>query len=76
MGKPTLENLKFKVASQVGVNLSQGYNGEITTKQAGLVGGNMVKELITRAEQNLSTTYPMPPNTTFTAQNFVNNNWV
>lgn len=76
MGKPTLENLKFKVAGQVGVNLSQGYNGEITTKQAGLIGGNMVRELITRAEQNLSTTYPNETAATFTNQNFANNNWV
>lgn len=58
MGKPHLQNLKFKVATQVGVNLSEGYNGDITTKQAGLIGGNMVKELIAKAEQNLSTTYP------------------
>lgn len=57
MGKPHLENLKHKVASQVGVNLTEGYNGDITTKQAGLIGGNMVRELIVRAEQNLSNTY-------------------
>lgn len=76
MGKSSLENLKFKVASQVGVNLSQGYNGEITTKQAGLVGGNMVKELITRAEQNLSTTYPNETTKIFTNQSFTNNSWM
>lgn len=67
MGKPHLENLKFRVATQVGVNLTQGYNGDITTKQAGLVGGNMVKELITKAEQNLSTNFnPTAPNTGWT----------
>lgn len=57
MGKPHLENLKHKIASQVGVNLAAGYNGDITTKQAGLIGGNMVRELITKAEQNLTTNY-------------------
>jgi len=73
MGKANLESLKFKVATQVGVNLSQGYNGDITTKQAGLVGGNMVKALIASAEQNLSTTYP----TNFTTPNYTNTttNW-
>lgn len=76
MGKPNLETLKFRIARQVGVNLIQGYNGEITTKQAGLVGGNMVKALITRAEQNLSTTYPEKTTTAFTNLNLTNNNWV
>ncbi len=58
MGKAHLSSLKFKVASQVGVNLTDNYNGDITTRQAGLIGGNMVRELIATAEQNLSTTYP------------------
>jgi hypothetical protein len=57
MGKANLESLKLKVASQVGVTLNQGYNGDITTRQAGLIGGNMVRELIAKAEQNLSRNY-------------------
>lgn len=61
MGKQHLENLKLKVASQVGVNLSKGYNGNITTRQAGLIGGNMVKELIAKAEQDLTHTYTAGP---------------
>ena len=72
MGKPHLENLKNKVASQVGVNLTQGYNGDITTKQAGLIGGNMVRELIEKAEQNLSNTY----GTNQANQSWVNTNQV
>lgn len=56
LGKAHLENLKQKVASEVGINLAKDYNGEITTKQAGLIGGNMVKELITKAQQDLSKT--------------------
>ena len=70
MGKPKLESLKHKVASQVGVNLTDGYNGDITTKQAGLIGGNMVRELIARAEKNLSTTYGNEQ----TSQSWVNTN--
>lgn len=54
MGKANLEALKIKVAGQVGVNLANNYNGDITTKQAGLIGGNMVKQLIALAEQDLS----------------------
>jgi len=65
MGKANLESLKFKVATEVGVNLNQNYNGDITTRQAGLVGGNMVKALITSAEQNLTT-----PNYTNTTTNW------
>lgn len=73
MGKAHLSSLKFKVASQVGVNLDQGYNGDITTKQAGLIGGNMVKELITRAEQNLSASYPSNYDTS--SYNYGTTNW-
>lgn len=49
-----LERLKQEVASEVGVPLRQGYNGELTTRQAGKIGGNMVKRMIALAEQQLS----------------------
>lgn len=49
-----LERLKQEVASEVGVPLSQGYNGELTTRQAGKIGGQMVKRMIALAEQQLS----------------------
>lgn len=52
--RQALERLKQEVAAEVGVNLSQGYNGELTTRQAGRVGGNMVKRMIALAEQSLS----------------------
>ena len=41
-----LNRLKMEVASEVGVNLKQGYNGDLTSKQAGTVGGYMVKKMI------------------------------
>lgn len=49
-----LNKLKFEIASQVGVNLKQGYNGDIAARDAGKVGGNMVKKLIGIAEKQLS----------------------
>lgn len=51
---PALEKFKYEVANEVGVNLKQGYNGDLTSRQAGTVGGNMVKKLIKQAEDNLS----------------------
>lgn len=52
--KDALNRMKYEVASQVGVNLAQGYNGDITAKQAGKVGGNMVKKMITDAQNMMS----------------------
>ena len=43
--KAALENFKMQSASEVGVNLKQGYNGDLTSKQAGSVGGQMVKKM-------------------------------
>ncbi len=50
---PALERLKFEVASQVGVPLKQGYNGDLPARDAGKVGGQMVKRMIALAEQSL-----------------------
>lgn len=44
--KQAMENLKNEVAQSVGVNLKKGYNGDITSRQAGSVGGEMVKRMI------------------------------
>lgn len=44
-----LNRLKMEVASEVGVNLKQGYNGDLTSKQAGSVGGEMVKRMIEKS---------------------------
>lgn len=51
-----LDRLKFEVASEVGVTLNPGYNGDIKAYDAGKVGGNMVKKLITQAEQSIAGT--------------------
>ena len=48
-----LDKFKYEVASEVGVNLKQGYNGDISSKDAGRVGGNMVRKLIQQAENNM-----------------------
>ena len=51
--KEGLNNLKFEVAKEMGVNLKNGYNGDLTSKEAGYIGGNMVKKLIEKGEQSL-----------------------
>jgi hypothetical protein len=43
--KEALERFKMEAANEVGVNLKQGYNGDLTSKQAGSVGGQMVKKM-------------------------------
>ena len=43
--KPGLDNLKFEIARELGVNLKQGYNGDLTSRKAGSVGGQMVKKM-------------------------------
>ena len=52
--KAGLDKMKFEVAREMGVDLKQGYNGNLTSAQAGAVGGNMVKKLIEKGEQSLS----------------------
>jgi hypothetical protein len=39
------EKMKYEIASQVGVNLKQGYNGDIASRDAGKIGGNIVKKV-------------------------------
>ena len=48
-----LDKFKYEVASEVGVNLKDGYNGDISARDAGRVGGNMVKKLIQQAESQM-----------------------
>ena len=48
-----LDKFKYEVASEVGVNLKDGYNGDISARDAGRIGGNMVKKLIQQAENNM-----------------------
>ena len=52
--KSALNSMKMQAASEVGVPLnSNGYNGELTAKQAGSIGGQMVKKLVQKAENQL-----------------------
>ena len=51
--KAALDKFKMEAASEVGVNLKEGYNGDLTSKQAGSVGGQMVKKMIETAERNM-----------------------
>ena len=48
-----LDKFKYEVASEVCVNLKDGYNGEISAKDAGKIGGQMVKKMIEQAERNM-----------------------
>lgn len=51
--KDKLNKFKMETAGELGVSLSQGYNGDITAKEAGHIGGQMVKKMIAQAQQNL-----------------------
>lgn len=48
-----LDKFKMEAASEVGVNLKQGYNGDLTSKEAGSVGGQMVKNMIKKYEEGM-----------------------
>jgi len=49
-----LNNFKYETASEMGLNLKNGYNGELTAKQAGSIGGAMVKKMIQKAQQDMA----------------------
>ncbi len=51
--KEAMERFKMESASEVGVNLKQGYNGDLTSRQAGSVGGQMVKKMIQAYENGM-----------------------
>ena len=51
--KEAMNKFKMEAASEVGVNLKQGYNGDLTSKQAGSVGGQMVKKMIEAYENGM-----------------------
>ena len=53
--KAALENFKMQAANEVGVNLKQGYNGDLTSKQAGSIGGQMVKKMVESYENSIKT---------------------
>ena len=51
--KAAMDKFKMEAASEVGVNLKEGYNGDLTSREAGSVGGQMVKKMIEAYEQGL-----------------------
>ncbi|CDE84307.1 MAG: alpha/beta-type small acid-soluble spore protein [Clostridia bacterium] len=51
--KEALNKFKYEVANEVGVNLKQGYNGDLSSRDAGRIGGQMVKKLIQQAENQM-----------------------
>ena len=51
--RAALDKFKYEVANEIGVNLKQGYNGDLTSKQAGSVGGEMVKKLVAKAANDM-----------------------
>ena len=51
--RAAMNKFKMEAASEVGVNLKQGYNGDLTSKQAGSVGGQMVKKMIESYENSM-----------------------
>lgn len=51
--RDALDRFKMEAASEVGVNLKQGYNGDLTSREAGSVGGQMVKKMIEAYEQGM-----------------------
>ena len=54
--KTAFDNMKYEVASQVGVNLKQGYNGDLASRDAGKIGGNIVKKVF---ESYTGSAYPL-----------------
>ena len=52
--KAAMDRFKTEVASELGVNLKEGYNGDLTSKEAGSIGGEMVKKMIMKQEEQMS----------------------
>ncbi|MBC8530779.1 alpha/beta-type small acid-soluble spore protein [Gehongia tenuis] len=51
--KQAMNNMKFEIANELGVNLKQGYNGDLTSRENGYVGGYMVKRMIEQQERSM-----------------------
>ena len=52
--RAALDNMKFEIARELGINLKQGYNGDLSARDNGYVGGYMVKRLIEPAERQMA----------------------
>ena len=56
--KAALDKFKYEVTNEIGVNLKQGYNGDLTSKEAGSIGGEMVKKLVAQAANQMQSQMP------------------
>lgn len=52
--KQAMYNMKHEIATELGINLKQGYNGDLTSRDAGSIGGGMVKKMIEAQERAMS----------------------
>lgn len=52
--KSAMDRFKMEVASEIGVNLKQGYNGDLTSRENSSVGGEMVRQMIKKQEEQMS----------------------
>lgn len=52
--RAALDNMKFEIARELGINFKQGYNGDLSSRENGYVGGYMVKRLIEQAEKQMA----------------------
>ena len=55
--KDAMNKFKMEVANELGVNLKQGYNGDLTSRESGSIGGEMVRQMIKNQEQQMSGKY-------------------
>lgn len=51
--KAAMDRFKTEVASEMGITLKEGYNGDLTSREAGSIGGEMVKRMVKNYEQNI-----------------------
>ena len=56
--KAALDKFKYEVANELGVNLKQGYNGDLTSREAGSLGREMVKKLVAQAANQMQSQQP------------------
>ena len=52
--RAALDNMKYEIARELGINFKQGYNGDLTSRENGYVGGYMVRRLIEQAEKQMA----------------------
>ena len=52
--RQALDNMKYEIAGELGINLKKGYNGDLPSRQAGYIGGYMVKRLIEQAARGMA----------------------